>query len=60
MIAPKIPHNEAIRSKALKSFSILDTFSEKEFNEITLLASIICETPMSLISIIDGDRQWFK
>ena len=60
MIAPKIPHNEAIRIKTLKSFSILDTFSEKEFNEITLLASIICETPMSLISIIDGDRQWFK
>jgi signal transduction histidine kinase len=60
MIAPKIAHNEAIRIKALKSFSILDTFSEKEFDEITLLASIICETPMSLISLIDGDRQWFK
>ena len=60
MIAPKIPHNEAIRIKTLKSFSILDTFSEKEFDEITLLASIICETPMSLISLIDGDRQWFK
>jgi len=60
MIAPKIAHNEAVRIKALKSFSILDTFSEKEFDEITLLASIICETPMSLISLIDGDRQWFK
>jgi signal transduction histidine kinase len=60
MIAPKVPYDEAIRIKALKSFSILDTFSEKEFDEITLLASIICETPMSLISLIDGDRQWFK
>jgi signal transduction histidine kinase len=60
MIRPKKPHNEAIRIKTLKSFSILDTFSEKEFDEITLLASIICETPMSLISLIDGDRQWFK
>jgi signal transduction histidine kinase len=60
MIAPAMPENEVIRMKSLKSFSVLDTFSEKEYDEITLLASIICDTPISLISLIDGDRQWFK
>jgi signal transduction histidine kinase len=60
MIAAPIPENDKIRMKALRSFSILDTFSEKEYDEITLLACAICDTPMSLISLVDEDRQWFK
>ncbi len=59
MIAKK-PVNEKSRIKELLSLNILDTLSEAEFENITLLASTICQAPISAISLIDHDRQWFK
>jgi len=54
------PRDEKERLKALKNYAILDSLSEEEFDRITELASLICDVPISLISLVDDDRQWFK
>lgn len=58
-IAP-IPENENLRLQELYEYQILDTPEEKDFDDIVKLASEICKVPMSLITLIDMDRQWFK
>jgi len=60
MIKPEIPSDEALRLLALKEYSILDSLPEKEYDDITYIASQICKTPIALISLLDDKRQWFK
>jgi GAF domain-containing protein len=55
-----IQNNDAARVAALQKYEILDTEPEKAFDDLVLLASHICKTPIALISLVDEDRQWFK
>lgn len=60
MIAAPIPENEAARLETLRQYQILDTDSEDAFDDLTRLASYICQTPAAMISLVDTNRQWFK
>lgn len=60
MLPFSIDQHEAARLTALKSYHILDTAEEKDFDDLTTLASAICQTPVAFISFIDDKRQWFK
>ena len=55
-----LPVNEAARLQALQSYRILDTLPESQYQDIVELASIICGTPIAVVSLVDHDRQWFK
>jgi signal transduction histidine kinase len=51
---------EEQRLQSLLRLEVLDTEDERAFDELTELASAICGTSISLISLVDSDRQWFK
>lgn len=55
-----MPSDESQRIQALQSYGILDTPYENDFDDLTELASVICQTPVALISLVDENRQWFK
>lgn len=55
-----MPLDEAARLGALREYQILDTDPERHFDDLTLLASYVCGTPMALITLVDAERQWFK
>ena len=60
MKKPKIPDNEAERLHALKTLKILDTSHEERFDRVTRMAKRMFGVPISLVSLVDKDRQWFK
>ncbi len=56
----RAPDREEERLATLRQMHILDTEAEPAFDDLALLASHICQTPMAAISLVDTDRQWFK
>lgn len=51
---------ESARMDALTSYAILDSLPEEDYDAITRIASQLCEMPISLITLLDDHRQWFK
>ncbi len=60
MLTPPILTSEQERILELYNYEILDTSPEEEFEEIVQLATQICKVPISLISLVETGRQWFK
>src|SRR4249919_122645 len=51
---------ESARLSALRGYCVLDTGREARFDDLTCLAASICETPVSLVSLVDTNRLFFK
>ncbi len=60
MQKPAMPPDERTRLETLRSLNLLDTAPEERFDRLTRLAKRMFGVPISLVSIVDADRQWFK
>ncbi len=59
-VPPAMPADEESRIRSLRLLRVLDTAPEKDLDALVKAASLVCEVPISLISLVDADRQWFK
>ena len=60
MLKPPVPENEEARLSALRELEILDTEIEERYERITRSVCRVLDVPISAISLVDTDRQWFK
>ena len=61
MMQKLIPkEEEEIRLKALAEYRILGTKPESCYDDITKIAASTCDVPISLMTLVDRDKQWFK
>ncbi|SEK66143.1 diguanylate cyclase with GAF sensor [Pseudoxanthomonas sp. GM95] len=60
MIRPPRPDNESQRQALLARYRILDSEDERAYDDLVTIAAGVCNTPIAAISLVDGDRQWFK
>lgn len=60
MHLPRIPDNETARLQDLYAYGLLESGSERIFEEVAELAAVICGTRFAAVTLIDSDRQWIK
>ena len=60
MLKAPIPPDEPQRMEALRQYAVLDTQPEPVYDDIAHVAAGVCDTPIALIALIDGRRNWFK
>ncbi|WP_339874185.1 GAF domain-containing sensor histidine kinase [Olleya marilimosa] len=60
MIKPDFPQNEIERLSVVNKYKLLDTLPESDFDNITSLVATICDVPISLITLLDTDRNFLK
>ena len=60
MLDPTLPPDETQRLAVLLNLNILDTAPEERFDRITRIAARMFQVPIALVTLIDGERQWFK
>ncbi len=60
MITAQFPVDEQQRLAAVRSYNLLDTLPEKDFDNITELTASICDVPISLVTLLDADRNFLK
>ena len=60
MISPMIPEDEKQRLEKLRALKILDSAPEERFDRLTRMAKRMFGVDISVLSLIDDGRQWFK
>ncbi len=60
MIPPEIPHDEKQRLEKLRALKILDSAPEERFDRLTRMAKKMFGVDVSVVSLVDEGRQWFK
>ncbi|MEJ1936055.1 GAF domain-containing protein, partial [Nostoc sp. NIES-2111] len=60
MASAPLPFDEPERLRTLQELEVLDSDPEAEFDALAAAAALVCNVPLSLVSLVDHDRQWFK
>lgn len=60
MIKPPYPPDEKQRLAAVRSYHLLDTLPEQDFDNITALTASICDVPIALVTLLDSERNFLK